>query len=45
MCIRARHILRALDVEETDIDAKADEPIRPLNLMGAHILCLSLIHI
>ena len=27
------HILRALDVEETDIDAKADEPIRPLNLM------------
>lgn len=33
------HILRALDVEETDIDAKADEPIRPLNLMGAHILC------
>ena len=33
------HILRALDVKETDIDAKADEPIRPLNLMRAHILC------
>ena len=32
-------LLCALDVEETDIDAKADEPIRPLNLMGAHILC------
>ena len=28
-----------LYTSETDIDAKADEPIRPLNLMGAHILC------
>ena len=33
------HILRTLNVEETDIDAKADKPIWPLNLMGAHILC------
>ena len=33
------HILRTLNVEESDIDAKADEPIRALNLMGAHILC------
>ena len=32
------HILRALNVEESDIDAKADEPIRPLDLVGAHIL-------
>ena len=32
------HILCALDVKESDIDAKADEPIRALNLMGAHIL-------
>ena len=33
------HILSALNVKEADIDPKADEPIRPLNLMGAHILC------
>ena len=33
------HIFGALNVEEADIDAKADEPIRALNLMGAHILC------
>lgn len=32
------HILSALDVEEANIDAKADEPIRAFNLMGAHIL-------
>ena len=32
------HILGALDVEETDIDAKADEAIRALDLMGTHIL-------
>ena len=32
------HILGALNVEEADIDAKADEPIRPLDLMGAPIL-------
>ena len=33
------HILRALDIEEADIDPKADEPIWTLDLMGAHILC------
>ena len=32
------HILSALNVEESDIDAEADEPIRALDLMGAHIL-------
>ena len=32
------HILRTLNVEETDIDAKADEAIRALDLMGTHIL-------
>ena len=32
------HILRALDIEEADIDPKADEPIWTLDLMGAHIL-------
>ena len=37
------HILSALNVKEADIDPKADEPIRTLNLMGAYIL--SLIHI
>ena len=33
------HILGALDVEETDIDAKADEAVRTFDLVGAHILC------
>ena len=33
------HILSALNVKEADIDPKADEPIRTLNLMGAYILC------
>ena len=32
------HILSTLNVEESDIDAKADEPIRAFNLMGTHIL-------
>ena len=32
------HILGALDIEETDIDPEADEAVRPLNLVGAHIL-------
>lgn len=31
-------IFGALNVEEADIDAKADEPIRAFNLMGTHIL-------
>ena len=33
------HILSALNVKEADIDPKADEPIRTLNLVGAYILC------
>lgn len=33
------HILSTLNIEEADIDPKADEPIRALDLMGAHILC------
>ena len=32
------HILGALNVEETDIDAEADEPIRTLDLVRTHIL-------
>ena len=32
------HILSTLNVEESDINAKADEPIRAFNLMGTHIL-------
>ena len=30
------HIFGALNVEESDIDAKADEPIRPLNLIDVY---------
>ena len=29
-----KHILGALNVKEADIDAKADETVRALNLMG-----------
>ena len=32
------HIFSALNVEEADIDAKADESIRAFDLVGAHIL-------
>ena len=32
------HILGTLNVEEADIDAKTDEPIRAFDLMGTHIL-------
>ena len=36
---QAVYILRTLNVEESYIDTKADESIRALNLMRAHILC------
>lgn len=32
------HIFGTLNVKEADIDAKADEPIRALDMMGTHIL-------